>query len=178
MASILKVDQIQTPSGAAPTAVDLGITPSSGEVVNTTHHENSTRVLYSSTQYIPWFNGVTVSKKYDAATSYLLVTALCMEKSEWSYANNWFVSVGNIDVHGVGGWTDTAQGGTNSNNFTRGVSVFARVNGVAAGDHTVSIHMHNNTGSNFARVVVNPNTSDDGRYKQQVSTLIVQEIKY
>lgn len=173
MASVLKVDELLKSNGTKNNIIDLGL-QSSGMIIKTHTTTNSTRVVYSTTT-IPFFNNISFTKVYDAATSYLLVTALCMSKKYWSYANDWYVTAGGVNVFGVGGWNDTANSGTNGDSFTRGTTVIARVNGVAAGAITVGVFMRNANGSGIA-ITVNPNSADDSRYSQQMSTLLIQEI--
>jgi hypothetical protein len=173
MASVLKVDKLLKSNGTKNNIIDLEL-QSSGMIIKTHTQTDSTRVVYNTTP-IPFFNNVSFTKVYDSATSYLLVTALCMSKKLWSYANDWYVTAGGVTVFGVGGWNDTANSGTNSDSFTRGTTVIARVNGVASGAITVGVFMRNASGGALA-LTVNPNSADDSRYSQQMSTLLIQEI--
>lgn len=162
---------------ALPTSTDISTDSlPSGSIVTHKAAKNSTRAVYD-TQYIPFFSGVSFVKKYNSSTSYCVVNALCMSKKTWSFANNWFIAFGSTDFHGVGGWTDTANSSTNANEFTRGTMVKSLCEGISAGTHSISVYMYNYNGGSL-QLTVNPNSSDDGRYNQQVSTIEIIEVLY
>lgn len=72
MASILKVDQIQTPSGAAPTLEALGVT-NPGSVLQVQHYNYGSRWQTTSTNMIATPISVSITPKL--ANSKMLITA-------------------------------------------------------------------------------------------------------
>lgn len=147
----------------------------SGSVISVSYFENSTRTAFGSV-VADCFGTLTVSKSL--ASSYLLIDATVMSKGVWSYANNWYVVVNGVTFNGRGGWVDTANSGTNNSSFTRGTRVGpVRVaNNLAAGNYTINVYIRNQDSGVFDSVILNPNSSDDTRYSQQVSSIQVMEI--
>lgn len=81
MASIIKVDQIQTAAGGTPTAADLGIN-TSGNVLQVQTGTTSTVFSTSSTSFVATNMSVVITPKY--ATSKILIT---VNGSVYHYTN-------------------------------------------------------------------------------------------
>lgn len=147
-------------------------------IINTSYFENSTRTVWSSTSPIDFFGTLNVAKI--SSTSKLLVEGQVMTKNIWSYANNWYFVINGTTYNGRGGWNDTANSGTNATSFTRGVSVGPLlITGLPSGTIPIILYAQDNNGTSFSSgsLVINPNSSDDGRYNQQVSSLVITEIQ-
>ena len=75
MTSIIKVDQIQTLAGAAPTAADLGINVT-GSVVGSSSNYNASPSAYASTAQYHWVTTNIVAKYSSAESDFLLSGSL------------------------------------------------------------------------------------------------------
>jgi hypothetical protein len=75
MTSIIKVDQIQTASGAAPTAAGLGLNVS-GSVVGSSSNYNGSAYTYTSTAAFHWVTTSIVAKYSSAESDFFLSGSL------------------------------------------------------------------------------------------------------
>ena len=148
----------------------------SGSVIGISYFENATRTVYSTTP-VDFFGTLTMTKNLGSSASYLLINALIMTKQLWSFANNIYVVVNGVTYNGRGGWIDTANSGTNSSGFTRGIPLGPlKIPGVAAGSVNIGVYWTNADGTAISALTLNPNSSDDTRYNQQVSSIQISEI--
>ena len=75
MTSIIKVDQIQTLAGTAPTAADLGINVT-GSVVGSSSNYNASPSAYASTTQYHWVTTSIVAKYSSAESDFFLSGSL------------------------------------------------------------------------------------------------------
>jgi hypothetical protein len=86
MASILKVDTIQTPSGSAPTADGLGIAHEPGSIIQTQTAWTNATQTYNGTSLIDVTGmSVNITPKYATSKIMVLVT-ICWGASNDTYA--------------------------------------------------------------------------------------------
>lgn len=146
---------------------------SSGSIINVSYFENSTKQVFSNALVNP-FGTLNITKLQ--ASSYLLIDALVMTKGYWSYANNWSIIVNGTSYDGRGGWNDTSNG-TYIIDYTRGTRVGPlRVPNVSIGSVQVTIYFYNGDSGYIESIILNPNNTNDSRYKQQVSSIYIMEI--
>lgn len=171
MPRILTADVIQTTDGRT-----LNTTYPSGTVISSAVIRNGTRTALSNTNMATLFSG-TFNKILGASQSYLLVRATvfgagynsgnCGVGCYIDSTNNW--------DYGASYQYDGSWSSTNQITTIIGYHVF---NGYAAGSRTIGFGWKCANGSTTDRPFnyFNPNSSDDGRLNQVISSMYVQEI--
>jgi len=171
MASIIGVETLQHTNGTTAATIDTSgkIKPTaSGSVVAVRHYSNNTRIasITSGTTGTLW--SFTDTKLYGPESSIIIHANL----------------IGADDAGGIMG-TYIEYGGTKSYSimYTYEVSVYAKLltgtsqtTGKSAGSQTINIGWDANGANTRPFVTLNPNSTDDARLHQTVSTIIVYEV--
>lgn len=177
MAGILKVDTIQTVSGSGNIIIDgsIGqISPTSlpaGSVINSGQIRYSTRAGLSSTNVSTYFSG-NVTK---ISSSSKIIATCTVFGADYHSGNCGFgMHFNGVWDFGCGyqydsGWTDGSQV-----TIANGTSVWTGVN---AGTYTLGVgHKHYNGDTGKFCGIINPNSSDESRNRQHISTINWYEV--
>jgi hypothetical protein len=167
-------------SGASLTSLNAGnITGSwsgsrlwSGCIVNYGVYTNSTRIRLegeTTTDYTLFSWNFT--KAFDSSTSDLIIEGLIPTNTDYNGSDSWFLNVnGTRRYQQTLDLTYLAQAG--------GMQVLQTWTGVSAGTVSISVGWASQNGSNHMPAnVYNPNSSDDGRNRQQGTVFTMYEVR-
>ena len=166
-------------SNAINTALS-GATFPAGHIVKTQGYTNSTRLVVGTTTDETLWSGISYTKLYNNTN--LVLTGHIQQRGGWFFALRYrfiFTNSGNsstTNYDGFVGHTDTAQGGTNSGSFARAEPINLYITDQVSGVIDMELHYQNENGVPAQPGQINPNSSDDARWPQTKSTLIIYEI--
>lgn len=169
MPSILTVDKLETVSGSR-----LISNFPSGMVIGSAIIRSSARTSISVAQSGILFSG-TYTKILGALDSYLIIRSSIFGAQFSSGNCGTGVRVDSTWDYGAAYQYDGAWSGTEQTTVIWGYHVFT---GFAAGARTVGFGWNTADGSSNDRpfAILNPNSSDDVRNQQMISSMLVQEI--
>ena len=181
--STLKVNNLQAESGTTIsvasgqklTGAAGSITPT-GQVINATHFTNNTRTTLSAGANVVLWSGINVTKLI--SNSKLIITGLMIFRDGNSYFAGEYWKIGTsgnrydgIVQHGYA--SDLGGGGVQF-----GWQINAEYDSTETGSLAVEIGWSTASGSTGDKPAVtwNPNSTDDSRAHQKVSTLTIFEV--
>lgn len=163
------------------TASDLSnSTFPAGHIIKVQGYTNSTRAVIGTTADELLWSGISYTKLYDSTN--LIMVGHLQKRGGWYYAIRYRVVLTNsgnsstTNYDGYIGHTDTATSGTNSDYFARAEPIDMFITDQVAGNISIEIRSQNENGSAVQAGQFNPNTSDDARWPQTKSTLVIYEI--
>ena len=152
----------------------------SGYVIKVQGYTNSTRLaIGTSTDELLW-GSISFTKLY--TNTDLHITGHLQQRGGWYYACRYrfvLINSGNsstTNYDGFIGHNDLANSSTNSANFARGLPINLYITNQIAGTITIQIRLQNENGAAVVDGQLNPNSSDDSRFPQTKSTLIIHEV--
>ena len=172
MTSILKVDNIQNSSGTSALSIDSSgiIKPTaSGAVIAIRHYSNSTRTAMSLTGSSGTIWSFTDTKVGGTETD-IIVQINIIGKDDGSGSLGTYIEYG-------GSRSYSAAFQYESSPYLKPMTGSMKATGKASGSQTVTIGWDAaNNATTYPFVVLNPNSTDDARNHQFVSTVTVYEV--
>jgi hypothetical protein len=152
-------------ANSAVTAPKIGGMP---RIIKVETFTNSTRQTFSATSPITYWS-ITYTKS--SSTSHLIIDCLLT-----TYSNSNGGNYLGINIDGSVDWSGSAKGvmGGDAGSYR----ILQRRTGLSSGNRAISIYQQAaDGGANMLIPVLNPNSSDDGRNRQNSSIINIYEIE-
>ena len=151
----------------------------SGYIIKVQGYTNSTRLaIGTSTDELLWTN-ISFTKLYSNTDLY--ITGHLQQRGGWFFACRYrfvLVNSGNSSTTNYDGFIghNDQHGGTHNASTARGLPINLYVTDQIAGTISIQIRLQNQDGGITQAGQLNPNSSDDARFPQTKSTLIIYEV--